>query len=200
MDCKQAEDLQLAVKYVLGELPTVQRDEYEDHYMDCPECAQDVYAAAAFTDTAREVFRQEGRSEAPERVRERGGWLAVWLRPVFAVPAFAVLLIALGYQSLVAVPRLKNAAIQASAPRVLQMYSLIGANAKGPKSVAFQVRAGEPLGLYVDVPVEAIYTNYAMKLEGPDGTTKMLPTVSSAEAQKTLTVKMTPEKAGAYKI
>jgi len=198
MDCKQAEDLQLAVKYVLGELPPVQRDEYEDHYIDCPACAQDVYAAAAFTDTAREVFRQEGRGETSERAR--GGWLAAWLRPAYAVPAFALLLVAFGYQSLVAVPHLKNAAMQASAPRVLPMYSLIAANAKGPKAGVFQARAGEPLGLYVDVPVEPVYTHYAMKLEGPDGRTTMLPTVSSAEAQKTVVVQVTPQKAGAYKI
>src|SRR5215467_10542011 len=109
MDCKQAEDLQLAVKYVLGELSPVQRDEYEDHYIDCPECAKDVYAAAALTDTAREVFRQEERNEAPAPVRDgaqdraRGGWLA-WLRPVVVAPAFAVLLLAVGYQGLVSVP------------------------------------------------------------------------------------------------
>src|SRR5215472_16800869 len=141
MDHKQAEELQLAEKYVLGELPPVQRDEYEDHYIDCPECAKDVYALAAFTDTAREVFRQEARGEAPESTR--GGWPTAWLRPAFAVPAFAMLLIAFGYQSLVAVPRLKNAAMQASAPRVVPMYSLIAANAKGPKSGAFQAREGE---------------------------------------------------------
>src|SRR5215472_5329810 len=106
MDHKQAVELQLAVKYVLGELPPVQRDEYEDHYIDCPDCAKDVYAAAAFTDTAREVFRQEGRSEAPVKVRERGAWFA-WLRPALAVPAMLILLAIVGYQNLITLPRLK---------------------------------------------------------------------------------------------
>src|SRR5215472_1205296 len=131
MDHKQAKELQLAEKYVLGELPPVQRDEYEDHYIDCPECAQDVYAAAAFIDTAREVFRQEASGEATGRAG--GGWLTAWLRPAVAGPVFAALLLAVGYQSLVSVPHWKNAAMQASAPRVLPIYSLIAANAKGPK-------------------------------------------------------------------
>lgn len=201
MDHKQAVKLQLAAKYVLGELPPVQRDEYEDHYIDCPECAKDVYAAAALTDTVREVFRQEGRGEAPAPVEERvrGGWLA-WLRPVVAVPAFAVLLLALGYQSLVSVPHWKRAAMQASAPRVLPMYSLIASNSRGSKSEALQARTGEPLGLYVDVPVDPAYTKYALRLEGPDGSATVPRTVSYSEAQKTVTVQVTPEKAGAYKI
>jgi len=201
MDHKQAVELQLAVKYVLGELPPVQRDEYEDHYIDCPECAKDVYAAAALSDTAREVFRQEGREEAPAPVRDRarGGWLA-WLRPAVAVPAFAALLLAAGYQSLVSVPHWKKAAIEASAPRVLPMYSLIALNARGPKSQALEARAGEPLGLYVDVPVDTAYTKYALKLEEPAGSATILRTVSYAEAQKTVVVQVTPEKAGAYKI
>lgn len=199
MDHNQAEDLQLAVKYILGELPAVQRDEYEDHYIDCPECAKDVYALAALTDTAREVFREEARKDAAASGRERGGWFA-WLRPVVAVPAFAILLAALGYQSLVSVPHWKNAAMQASAPRLLPMRSLITANSKGPKSQALQARAGEPLGLWVDVPVDTAYTHYAMKLEEPDGKTTILPTVSYAEAQKTFVVQVTPEKTGTYKI
>jgi Putative zinc-finger len=201
MDHKQAVDLQLAVKYVLGELAPVQRDEYEDHYMDCPECAKDVYAAAALTDTAREVFRQEGRSEAASvRDRVRGGWLAAWLRPVVAVPVFAALLLAVSYQSLVSVPHWKREALQASAPRVLPMYSLIASNSRGSKSQALQVRAEEPFGLYVDVPFEAAYTKYALRLEGPDGSATILRTVSYAEAQKTVVVQVTPEKAGAYRI
>jgi len=202
MDHKQAVELQLAVKYVLGELPAVQRDEYEDHYMDCPECAKDVYAAAALTDTAREVFRQEGRSEAPAAVgdRVRGGWFAAWLRPVVAVPVFAALLLAVSYQSLMSVPHWKRAALEASAPRVLPMYSLIAANARGEKSRALQARAGEPFGLYVDVPFDAAFTKYALRLEGPDGSATILRTVTYAEARKTVVVQVTPEKAGVYRI
>src|SRR5215472_13019144 len=107
MDHKQAVELQLSVKYVLGELPPVQRDEYEDHYVDCPECAKDVSAAVALTDSAREVFRQEARNQVPAPVRVRGGWLA-WLRPMVAVTAMLILLGIVGYQNLITLPRLKS--------------------------------------------------------------------------------------------
>ena len=201
MNCKQAEDLQLAVKYVLGELPTVQRDEYEDHYIDCPECAKDVYAAAAFTDTAREVFRQEGRAEAPAPARERvqSRWFA-WLRPV-AVPAFAVLLIALGYQSLVNVPHWKAQAKQAATSRVLPTFSLIAANTRGPEGSVFQVRQGESFGLLVDVPVDSAFRSYVLKLEEPTGNSMILRTLSNEEAQKTVVVQVNPDgHPGTYRL
>ena len=109
MDHNQAVELQLAVKYVLGELPPVQRDEYEDHYIDCPDCAKDVYAVASLTDTVREVFSQEARKRAPAPVRERGGWFA-WLKPAFAAPAFAVLVLFVVYQNAVTIPEAKRTA------------------------------------------------------------------------------------------
>ena len=80
------------------------------------------------------------------------------------------------------------------------MYSLIASNSRGLKSQALQARAGEPFGLYVDVPVDPAYPKYALKLEGPDGSATILRTVSYSEAQKTVVVQVTPEQAGAYQI
>lgn len=202
MNHKEAEELQLAVKYVLGELPPVQRDEYEDHYIDCPECARDVYAAAAFADTAREVFRQKARNEAPARARhqERGGRF-VWLKPVVAVPVFAALLFIAGYEGLVSLPHWKSLAMQSAAPRVLPMYSLISANTRDRESLTSHVRTGERFGLYLDVPADPTYTKYALRVVEPDGSTTILRTVSYAEAQKTVVVEVTPGKrSGTYKI
>lgn len=198
MDHKQAEEL--AVKYVLGELPPVQRDEYEDHYIDCPDCAKDVYAAAAFTDTAREVFREEARKEAPSLVRERGGWFA-WLRPVVTVPAFAVLLVALCYQSFVSVPHWKAQATQATASRVLPMFSLIAANTRGPEGLVLHVRQGERFGLYVDVPNDESHNTYQIRLVDPTEHSTILRSLSYAEAQKTQVVEVNPgEMPGSYQI
>ena len=202
MDHNEAIRLQADEKYVLGELPQDLRDAYEEHYFDCAECALDVKAAAAFVDVGREVLRTdrlETRSAARDTKSPRRWFL--WLRPAFAVPVFAVLLLALGYQSFVSVPHWKKAAMQAAAPRVLPMYSLIAANTRGAESEAFRVRAGEPFGLYVDVPADPAYTKYALRLVDPDGNTTDLRTVSSAEAQKTVVVEVTPGKrAGTYQI
>jgi hypothetical protein len=200
MDHDEAVRLRAVVKYVLGELPLTERDSFEEHYFDCGACALDVRSAAAFADNARNVLSQEARDAALRDAAPAGRrWLG-WFNPVVAVPAFAVLLMVLGYQSLVSVPYWKNAAMRASAPRVLPMHSLIAANSRGVSSQAMLVRAGESFGLYLDVPAEPAYTSYGLRLEDPDGKTKMLRTVPYAEAQKTVVVEFTPAKPGAYKM
>ena len=201
MDHKQAVELHLAVKYVLGELPPVQRDEYEDHYIDCPECAKDVYAAASFTDTARDVFRQEARDKAPVRAhgRAQSGWFA-WLRPVVAVPMFAAMLLVLGYQSLVSLPHWKSVATRATASRVLTMHSLIAANTRGADGLTFKVRPGERFGLHVDVPADPAYRAYLLRLVHPTGDSEDLGSVSYEEAQRTINVDVNAGDGGSYQL
>ena len=201
MDHEEAVRLQAAVKYVLGELPQAERDSFEEHYFDCAKCALDVRAAAAFTDNARNMLCQEAREAASQAAAPAGGkWLA-WLKEIVAVPAVAALLIALVYQSLVSVPHWKTAAREASAPRVLPMYSLISANTRGPDSQTIRVRAGEPFGVYLDIPADASYRAYVLKLEDPAGHSVILRTLTYEEAQKTQVVEVNPgSRAGAYQL
>jgi anti-sigma factor RsiW len=57
MDHNEALRLRAVEKYVLGELPPSLRDQFEEHFFECQECAQDVKAAAEFVDNARAVWR-----------------------------------------------------------------------------------------------------------------------------------------------
>ena len=199
MDHSEAIRMQAAEKYVLGELPNALRDEYEEHFFDCAECALDVKAAAAFVDNSAEVLRQEAKNEkAKDPVHS--GWFA-WLKPIVAVPAFAVLLLALSYQSFVSVPHWKKMANEPAASRVLPMFSLITANTRGSDSTVFRVRPNESFGIYVDVPADAAYRSYVLRLEDPAGHSSNLTTVSYAEAQKTQVLEVNPgRRSGAYQI
>jgi anti-sigma factor RsiW len=58
MDHIEALWLQAAEKYVLGELPNSQREEYEEHYFNCADCAEDIKAAVALVEGFRQVFRE----------------------------------------------------------------------------------------------------------------------------------------------
>jgi Putative zinc-finger len=201
MDHNEAIQLQAAVKYVLGELSPVQRDEYEEHYFDCAECAVDIKALATFADTTREVLRQEKASQlAKSFVPAPSGWLR-WLQPIVAVPAIAVLLLTMGYQTLVSVPHWKTLATQSAAPRVLPMFSLITANTRSSDSLAFRVPQGEPFGLYIDVPTDAAYQVYLLRLVDPKGQSRTLRALSYEDAQKTQVVEVNPgQSSGAYQI
>ena len=58
MDHSEAVQLNATEKYLLGDLPTDQREAFEEHFFACTECAQDVKAAAILIDNARAVLRE----------------------------------------------------------------------------------------------------------------------------------------------
>lgn len=204
MDHNEAIQMQAAEKYILGELPTALRDEYEEHFFDCAECALDVKAAAVFADTTREVLRQEkGSSVSKETIPGRGGWLR-WFRPVIAVPAFAALLLVVGYQNFVSIPHWKGLAAQSSqaraqaitasatAPRVLPVFSLLGANRRGGGRPVIHAKHGVPFVLRVDITDSdpSLSSRYELRLEEATGAAHLLGTVSHEEARNSVFVEV----------
>src|SRR5438045_5921984 len=138
MDHTEALRLQAAEKYVLGELSQPLRDEYEEHYFECRECAEELKTTVAFVDSARGILRTEvpAQAEAQTARARTAGWFA-WLRPAFAVPVFAALLLAMAYQNFVTIPRLERNAV--SSGRSADFVSLIGANSRSEGSKAYEI-------------------------------------------------------------
>src|SRR5260221_14611798 len=104
MDHNQALQLQAAVKYVLGELSQVQRDEYEEHYFDCAECAIDIKALATFADTTREVLRREKANQPAKGLVPAPGGRVGAPPPPAARPALAAFLLIVALQKTCPVP------------------------------------------------------------------------------------------------
>src|ERR1700688_2973376 len=138
MDHSEALKLQAAEKYVLGELSSALRDEYEEHYFDCRECAADLKAAAAFADASRAQFRSEPREVFLDKEPAPHTWFA-WLRPVVLVPALAVLAAALAYQSFVTIPRLQRGT-EVPSMGSATLISMIGANSRGEAAKPFAIQ------------------------------------------------------------
>src|SRR5260370_19176070 len=109
MDHSEALRLQAAEMYVLGELSPALRDEYEEHYFDCQECAADLKATVAFVDAGRATFRSRRHEDfEPQGDSVISSWFR-WLRPSVMVPAMAVFVAVIGYQGFVTIPHLKRA-------------------------------------------------------------------------------------------
>src|SRR5271154_6383449 len=132
MDHSEAVEQMAAERYVLDELPPGQRDAFEEHLFDCPECALDVRTEGAFMDEAK--LQLPGMVAASPSLPEarpirpavdKRDWLA-WIRPVFAnplvaMPVFATLLLVVGYQNFVTYPALRAALNE---PRLTTLTSL----------------------------------------------------------------------------
>ena len=213
MEHDEAVRLQAAEKYVLGELSPTQREEYEEHYFDCPECAFEMKAAAAFMDTSREVFKVD-KKEVVERkaAPARGGWFSL-LRPAIAAPAFVALLVFILYQNIATIPHERDLALQsareaaqakqaaaearqvaaqASVPHMLPIFSLLGANRRGGGRPVIEARSGEPFALKVDITDSETSgsSGYLIRLQDASGAAHTLGSVSREEARNTVFVEV----------
>jgi hypothetical protein len=105
-------------KYLLNEMPEPERDEFEEHFFDCAECAADLKTTAAFLDGAKKELRLRPAAESdaatgsasqapPTRLPKtpKKPWFDFFWRPAFAAPAFALLLGVMVYQNVVVFPR-----------------------------------------------------------------------------------------------
>lgn len=193
MDHNQAIQLQAAVKYVLGELSQVQRDEYEEHYFDCAECAVDIKALATFADAAREVLRQEKANQfANESVPARGGWLR-WFKPVVAVPVFAALLLIIAYQNAVTIPQARNTSSRAVAEVygqsfLLQPSDTRGGNEEPVNKAPLEIRPNEGFLIQLDFIPSSSFPAYLCQLQDATGRVLQQVIVPAEKAKKELHV------------
>jgi len=196
MEHLQAIQLKAAERYVLGELPSDLREQYEEHFFGCAECAEELSLAAAFVENSRAVMGSEPvlppvrLPVSPTRERPAAnGWLGAWLRPSFAVPVFAALLLVVAYQNFLVFPRLKSAATQSvgalatAAPQALASFSLLAADSRGGEPLTVTVAPGQPFSLYFDIPPDEHYSSYICEIENSAGVAQFSLNISAEQAK-----------------
>jgi putative zinc finger protein len=182
MDHTESIRLMAAEKYLLGELTPEQRDQFEEHFFECQECALDIRAGAALVEHSKVVLA-EPVAVSPVRTpvaAEPGRW--AWLRPAFVVPVLAVLLVVVGYQNLVTYPQLKQLA---SSPQILPWAS-VNVSTRGTSTTQISTRLGEGFHLLVNIPPDSHYASYTFDLSSPSGRlewSRTTPAASSDEAR-----------------
>jgi hypothetical protein len=152
MDHRMSVKIQAAEKYLLGELPPAERDAFERHYFECPECAEEVRLAFAFADNVTAVFDDSPAPVAkvvgPEPMRS---WFA-WMPPATIVPEMVCLALVVFtcYQNAVVIPRLRTLAAESSTAQML------------PSAVLFpSIRGTLPS---VSVPVAARFFQLSLEI------------------------------------
>jgi|SRR5277367_4216468 len=192
MDHNEAVRLQAAEKYLLGELPREQHAAFEEHFFDCSACAEEMKATAAFMESARQMSRAQASQTVDIKglvpaSPTTGGWFA-WLRPAFAVPVFAALLLFIGYQNGVTIPTLKQTPTSVVIGEGAKSFSLLSADSRGEGSSAPKIAVGshEDFRLEVDMPGNSS-TGYSCQIQSESGKVLATFTVSAEEAKNTVT-------------
>jgi hypothetical protein len=160
-----------AERYLLEELDDIERSEYEEHFFDCQECAEDVRSGAAFAANAKAVLPSLTRERVvhPENGRARGtGWLALfWPAPVGMAAALALALGLSIYQAAVVAPGLRRQVAEAEGiqPAAMHFLSL-------SRSGSSAVRLGKDtraLGLTLSTGATGTFAYYRCELQDRDG-------------------------------
>lgn len=174
MDHSEALQQMAAERYLLDELTPDAREAFEEHLFDCPECTLDLRAGAAFIEAAKTQLPElTGAMPAPIPSRflehkAKRQWRLFWRQPAFAAPAFATLLLVIGYQNLVTYPRLRAAASQ---PHLIPWAQLHEAM-RGGAPVSITANREHGVALPVDLPSqlsEGTYASYSIDLYDPQG-------------------------------
>ena len=165
-----------AEKYVLGEMTGELRDQFEEHYFDCMECAIDVKAAAAFIAASKDVFAEEAvKVQAPEDVsanneaKKTHRW-GGWLKPLVAIPAVAALVAMTVYEGHKLKPRVPDAAITSSQNLVASSdFGLRGGDRVQSESTVVRVRQGDTIGLHFDFTPSQTFKAYLGEVQDEAG-------------------------------
>jgi len=185
MNHTEATRIKAAEQYVLGELTGDEREQYEEHFFTCQECALEVRMSAAFLNNAKEVFAREKdlvRSPGPQA----RGWFDLFLRPAFALPALALLALVVTYQSTIVIPRLKTSIAEATAPQVIPAFSLLTENSRGGNPRTIHAPQNKPFSIYLDIPPDKRFLSYNCELQTESGKTEFAVRVPAEEAKDTV--------------
>ena len=195
MDHSEAVHSKAAERYLLGEMTPVAREEYEEHFFGCVECAQEVQTGAVFIDSARDVLGSEGVSAAPAAADAKGTARWAWfLRPAFAIPAMALLLMVVVYQNVRTIPQMRSEVERSNSAQAVQLFSLLGANSRGGTTPEIAVPSGKEFGFYVDIPPSPRFSSYAIEVQSDSGVAELSVGVSSDEAKQTVPLVIPPAR------
>ncbi|MCS7025875.1 MAG: hypothetical protein NZV14_13820 [Bryobacteraceae bacterium] len=209
MTHEQAVAANMAEKYLLGELLDHEKEEFEQHFFECAVCAADMVAGYRLRETIQQL-QQQGTIQrttplsktvpvAKSSHRPTWGWVE-GLRRNWAAWAAGLLLCGLGYQNLVELPRLKESLRWATSPYIAThlVPFRMGERAGEPAPVVF--RHGEPLILNLDIPHEARWLDYEIRISGPSNPPPLSVPADRVEQSVPLVLPKGSLKPGNYQI
>jgi Putative zinc-finger len=197
MDHEYAIKNHAAEQYVLGELNPHDREEFEEHYFGCPECADAVKTGTYFVDSARVVWEEQAsrpslaRQVVEMKPRTR---LTLWQRlaPAGSIAA-AVLLALVGYQNMIEIPALSAGSSQVKPSILSRTLVRPGARGNASSENVVTIKPGQKSVLLdMDVNAEKAFPYYRVEVDTPSG--KPVMQTDPAPAEHELAIELPSSK------
>jgi hypothetical protein len=109
MDHNLAHESYAAERYLLGEMTSAERDDFEEHFLSCRICGENIYGVSVFAENAKALFRDDSikasgstKGSSLKRIRLARAYLPVALL-ILAILGLAAII---AYQNVVTIPRL----------------------------------------------------------------------------------------------
>lgn len=212
MDHTRATTTDAAERYALGEMVELERDEFEQHFFACPQCAEEVKAAVRFLDAAQPLLGDSERvdlRESSHATRPAPVSIAAWprVRSLFwplPLAAAATLVLLLGgpaaYLAAVKVPQLEAQLADAESLQSVPWHFLSVSRSETPK---IEVVAGEnAIGVSLSRSSGRSFPFYLCELRDADGRTLLSKVVAETPGRDELQLLLPTRKlpSGAYVI
>jgi hypothetical protein len=189
MDHYQTTELTVE-KYLLDELTLEEREQFEEHFFGCHECAVDLRATDAFITAAKHEFTINpiGKTGIGTISNKRPS-VSSWPSAV-AWFALAASLLVMTYQNVMVFPNLRNQVAALNVPEVLPSLSLVGGNSRGGQLPVAEISATRPFLLQVDIPTQDRFSSYTCLWYSPSGSLSWRTEVSARAAQDTVLIRV----------
>jgi len=195
MDHTQAKELTAVERYLLDELTPQERDDFEEHFFDCQECATDLRATEAFMSAAKKEFKARPLPKPSSAKKNTSFFASLW-PSALVWSALAASLLVIAYQNTVTFPRFKTEIAELRAPEVLPVISLVGGNSRGGEVPTSSLPSGKSFLVSLDIPTQDRFSSYTCLLYSPSGTLLGRIPVSAQAARDTVSIRV-PSAGGA---
>jgi hypothetical protein len=176
-------------RYLLDELTPEVRDEFEEHFFDCPECATDLRATAAFMDAAKREFKIHPVPKPGGESKGKSFFASAW-PSALVWSALAASLLVIAYQNMIVFPHFRTEISELKAPEILPAISLVGGNSRGGQIPAGTVGKTQPFLLQLDIPTQDRFSSYTCLLYAPSGALVWRTEVSAQSARDTVSIRV----------
>ncbi len=203
MDHQISTRTQATERYLLGELEPLEREEFEEHFFDCAECAENVRTGFLFAESAKAVFREEAcRAVEPLYPAKRRKWLIFMRLPRLAVIAAGLSIVAFSsYQNVMQIPALYTRLSQLQRPQVVASVELKPASRSPVPSIVIP-KGAQFFQFSMPVNVVAPAEKYQCDLHSESGRFTATIPVSGlvADSQLTLLIPTDSVSTGYYEV